>query len=78
MLLSNETENKSRLPHTYQVGDKVLILLKANNEILPKMAQPTKVPYTIERVYHNGVVKVRRGSYSENIHIRRLKPYYEY
>ena len=74
---SNADENRSRLLHAYQPGDKVLILRKANNEIIPKLAQPTEGPYTVEKVYRNGIVKIKRGSYSENIHIRRIKPYHE-
>ena len=35
---SNTSENKSRLVHKFKFGDKVLILLKANNEIVAKMA----------------------------------------
>ena len=74
-VLSNATENSSRLEHEYKPGDKVLILLRANNEIIPKMAQPTEGPYAILRVYRTGIVKIQRGNYSENIHIRRIKPY---
>ena len=33
-ITSNKNENKSRLPHTYNPGDKVLILLKANGEVI--------------------------------------------
>ena len=74
---SNLTENESCLAHVYKQGDKVLILLKANNEIIAKMAQPTEGPYTILQVYNNGLVKIQRGNYSENIHIRRIKPFTE-
>ena len=74
---SNTQENKTRLPHTYKPGDKVLILLKANGENIRKVEQPTKGPHEIKEVYRNGVVKIRRGNYAENIHMRRLKPFYE-
>ena len=72
---SNTTENNSRLVNEYQPGDKVLILLKANNEVIAKMAQPTEGPYVIQQVYRNGIVKIRIGNYCENIHIWRIKPY---
>ena len=55
----NTSENKGRLVHEYKRGDKVLILLKANNEIVAKMAQPTEGPYIIEKVYRNGIVKIK-------------------
>ena len=74
---SNKQENKSRLPHTYSPGDKILILLRANNEKIGKMQQPTEGPYTILRVYRSGLLKILRGNYEENIHIRRVKPYHE-
>ena len=74
---SNETENQGRLRHIYKPGNQILILRKSNDQIIAKMAQPTEGPYTIEKVYHNGIVKIKRGSYSENIHIRRIKPYHQ-
>ena len=74
---SNETENQGRLRHIYKPGDQILILRKSNDQIIAKMAQPTEEPYTIEKVYHNGIFTIKRGSYSENIHIRRIKPYHQ-
>ena len=54
---SNNQENKTRLPHTYKPGDKVLILLTANEENISKMEQPTEGLHEIQKVYRNGVAK---------------------
>jgi hypothetical protein len=73
---NNQQENKKRINHTYNIGDKVLILLK-NIERGAKLNQPTQGPFTITQVYNNGTVKIDRGSYEEIINIRRLKPFNE-
>ena len=73
---SNEQENKTRLHHTYRPGDQILILLRSNDEKIGKMQQPTEGPYTVLRVYRRGLLKILRGNYEENIHIRRVKPFY--
>ena len=52
-------------------------LTEAEEENISKMEQPTEGPHEIKEVYRNGVVKIRRGNYAENIHMRRLKPFYE-
>ena len=31
--------------------------------------------FRLLKIYNNGTVKIKRGVYEENIHIRRLKPY---
>ena len=70
---SNLRENRARIDHTYKIGDFVLIILR--DEINRKMQQPTEGPYQILKVNDNGTVKIKRGSYKETIHVRRLKPY---
>ena len=66
---NNARENKNRIDHTYNVGNKVLILIQ-RNEIQAKLKQPTKGPYRITKVYNNGSVKIRRGRYEDIINIR--------
>ena len=66
----------SRIDHTYNIGDKVLIILKGE-EIMSKIQIRTEGPYEIIKVYDNGTVKVNRGSYNEIVNIRRIKPYHE-
>ena len=64
---SHQRENKTRLHHTYNVGDKVLILLKSNDTVLPKMAQPIKGLCVILNIYRNSLVKIRRGNYDGEV-----------
>jgi len=73
---NNQLENKKRINHTYNVGNKVLILLKGIDRGA-KLNQPTQGPFTITQVYNNGTVKIDRESYEEIISIRRLKPFNE-
>ena len=73
---SNERENRNRIHHKYKVGDMVLIKLKVGGPPLPKMKAPHDGPYKVVRVYRNGRLRIKRGRYEENIHFRRLKPFY--
>ena len=71
---NNKRENNARIPHTYAVGDKILI----------KNAQSTKYgtnaysgPYTITSVYDNGTVRVDEGPLTDIYNIRNITPYHE-
>ena len=72
---SNQRENRNRVHHNYKVGDKILIVLKVGGPPLPKMELPTEGPYTVIRVFRNERVRIKRGRYEENIHVRRIKPF---
>ena len=69
---SNKRENAKRIRHTYQIGD---LVTKDRNQIQPKLHRPRDGPFTIEKVYTNGVVKIRNGVVSEKVSIRRINPY---
>ena len=71
---TNKRENKSRLPHDYAIGHKILI---KKDGILRKAETKYEGPYTVTQVYCNGTVRIQRGSISERINIRRLTPYTE-
>ena len=73
---NNTRENASRIDHNYNVGNKVLIILKGE-EILSKIQIRTKGPYEVIKVYNNGTVKINKGSYNEIVNIRRIKPYHK-
>ncbi len=74
-IASNVRENKSRLDIQYAIGDKVLLVLDADERRdKPKLDRPTKGPFTVTRVFENGTVNL--GRYIETINIRRLKPYF--
>jgi hypothetical protein len=76
-IASNVKENKSRIDKQYAVGDKVLLVLDADERRdKPKLDRPTKGPFTVTKVYENGTVAINHGHYTETIHIRRLKPYF--
>jgi hypothetical protein len=52
---SNVKENKSRLEKQYAIGEKVLIILDADERRdKPKLDRPTKGPFTVAKVYENG------------------------
>jgi len=68
---NNERENKSRIPHQYNVGDRVYLLtnlLQGKNDI------DREGPYEIIDVHSNGTVAIRRGSIIQTVNIRRIVP----
>jgi len=72
---NNERENRGRLPHQYQVGEKVLY--KAREEA-KYGHDPWTGPYTIVQVNNdNGTVRIRMGAVLEVVNIRLIKPYKE-
>ena len=68
---TNNHRNDCRLPHGYIIGHKILI---RNDGILRKAEIRYEGPYMITQVYCNGTVRIKRGSISEQINIRRLTP----
>jgi hypothetical protein len=76
-IASNIRENKSRSDIQYTIGEKVLLVLDADERRdKPKLNRPTRGPFTVTRVFDNGTVEINRGRYFETISIRRLKPYF--
>lgn len=71
---NNARENRSRIPHEYKVGDKVLLRKPG---LLRKMTAPRQGPYNVEQVYTNGTIRVRRGAISDRINVRRVTPFLE-
>lgn len=74
----NKKENQSRLPKEYSPGDKILIILYADEQrSQPGMNTPTRGLFTITQVNNmNGTVKISRGNRTETINIRHIKPFY--
>lgn len=74
--VSTACENSTRIPHHYNIGDKVLIL---PSSIHGKLAKPSRGPYEIDEntnQHVNGTVTIRRNRHTiETINIRRLRPY---
>ena len=71
---NNERENAKRIPHTYQIGDK--IMLKKYNQ--HKYGGPEyEGPYAITTVNDNGTVRIQRRKFYDVVNIRNIKPYYQ-
>ena len=68
---NNKNENKSRIPHTYRVNDQVM--LRKGTEY--KYEAPYSGPHTILQVNTNGTVRLRVGSVTDTINIRRIEPF---
>ena len=71
---SNERENKKRIQHDYQVGDKVLLQKPG---ILTKLEVPYTGPHLITQVHSNGTVVIQKGAFCERVNIRRVTPFFE-
>ena len=70
---NNARENASRIPHKYNVHDKVLAIGKPT---LSKYgSNPWEGPYDIVKVNDNGTVRLKKGVVIETINIRQIKPY---
>ena len=63
---SNTRENRIRIPHAYNVEDKVLLELPGK---VQKMAAPREGPYVVEHVSTNGTVRIKKGPVSEITYI---------
>jgi len=68
---NNKNENKSRIPHTYRVNDQVMLRKGTEN----KYDRSYSGPHTIIQVNTNGTVRLRVGSVTDTINIRRIEPY---
>ena len=71
---SNRKENRRRKPHTYKVGEKVLL---DKPGLLRKMSVPRIGPFVITKVSTNGTVHIAKGAVTQRVNIRRIAPYFE-
>lgn len=67
---NNARENAKRIPHTYAVGDQVMLKKGTEN----KYEAPYSGPHTILQVFMNGTVRLQKGAVIETVNIRRLEP----
>ena len=71
-----ERENRRRIDHTYQKGDKVLV--KVPKKILRKLEKPRRGPFTVIEHHDNGTVAMQKSPcVTGNINVRRLDPFFE-
>jgi hypothetical protein len=73
---NNKKENAKRVPHVYNVGDRVTIRLDPNRK---HGVEKNSGPHAITAVYDNGTVQLSRVAYNggavrETWHIRNLDP----
>ena len=71
---SNRAENKKRIPHEYNIKDKVLLEKPGK---LCQMSTPRTGPYRILRVFTNGTIIIDKGSFHQRVNMRRVTPYHE-
>ena len=68
---NNLCENRTRIPHTCCLGEKVLLHRDGQN----KYERPWDGPYKILQVNTNGTVRLRIGAVADTVNIRRIHPY---
>ena len=72
---SNEEENRGRINHTYQRGDKILIKRPG---LVRTLALPFEGPYKVVKHGRNGSIKYEKSLNNyETVNIRRVFPFYE-
>lgn len=76
---NNKRENAKRKPYTYQVGDRVKVLLDPDRKHGIGQDQ-YKGPLVVEEVYDNGTVKLRQdtangGAVTQTWNLRNVFPY---
>ena len=68
-------ENTTRIDWDYQPGDKVL--LRKDGILRKSESRYESDPWTITSVHTNGTIRVQRGTRSERLNIRRVRPYFD-
>ena len=63
---NNRIENSKCIPHTYQVGNQVML----ENHHANKYKQPYSGPYHIQQVNTNGTVHLKIGAVMDTVNIR--------
>lgn len=73
---NNDRENRTRRPHDYAVGDKVMVLASKTRK---HGSDQYLGPQTVDAVYDNGTVRLRRdtangGAVYQTWNIRNITP----
>jgi purine nucleoside permease len=72
---NNRRENRARVDHTYNVGDKILLSKEGKQR---KLHAPREGPYQITAVYDNGTIEIQKSqAVKERVNIRRVIPYFD-
>ena len=73
---NNQKENKRRIPHRYNIGDKVMLNVTGTTKA--KYAKnPYSGPYPVLKVNNNGTLLLQMGPIVDTVNIRNIKPYKE-
>ena len=74
---NNKKENAKRVKHTYRVNDEVLMRNPKTEAAGARKygLEPWIGPYKVLRNNNNGTLRLQMGAVSDNINIRKLKPY---
>ena len=70
---NNRRENRNRIEHQYNPGDKILLRKEG---ILRKLSAPRKGPFKVSTVYDNGTVDIKKRAVKERVNIRRITPFF--
>jgi hypothetical protein len=75
ILQNNKKENATRIPHHYNVGDRVIIRTSPNRK---HGVDQAKGPYIVDKVYDNGTLRLRQVTSHGNVYsvwnLRNLEP----
>ena len=71
---NNVRENNERIPHTYNVGDRILIKNDPNRKF---GTNAYAGPYLVTEVRNNGTIRYRKGNIFDMINIRNVSPYHD-
>ena len=71
--VNNERENRKRKAHTFRAGDQILL---KRGKRQPKLNPLRDGPYSIDKVYTNGTVKISKSPFVHQVvSIRNILPY---
>ena len=73
--LNTSREYKQCVDYDYKIGDKVLV--RKDGILRETEIHSDSEPWTITSVQINGTIRVKRGTKSERINIRRVTPYFK-
>ena len=68
---NTKAENAKCIPHTYTIGDRVLLRRGTEN----KYETPYQGPYNILKVNDNGTVRLKVKNVEDTYNIRQITPY---
>ena len=68
----NDRENSQRIPHEYQIGDKVVRLKRG---IKRKYSKHKSEPYQVREIHTNGTITIVRGAKHKTLNIQNVESF---